>query len=212
MGYLAIPPAGASGMDGGLWGATARAFLQSKVASLTDFEYQRVGQYNFGSTGMSGMTGNDATAAGAGKAAAAGAAFQGFGISIVQAAKTVVFGVYGRAAFQAPTAAKVARWGLCTSAGTARITLGTDNATSATNFYRQVEGTTADAGVAHTAGYHNVAITSDATNISFWIDGVSAGAIACSTLTADESLWIGIAGTDALSVRFTQFVWGGISP
>lgn len=210
MAYVAIPPSSSTDLSGGAWGAAAKAFLQSKVATLSSFEYLHAGWYSLGSGGLAGLTANDALTPGGGKGNAVAGGAMGFGHTIVQAAKTGVFGIYGRAVMQAPTAAKVTRFGLCTTAATARIVIGTDNSVSAANYYRQVEGTTAATAVAHSAGYHNFAITGNATNIEFWVDGASAGSIAASVLTADEALHFFISGTDANAINLTQFVWGGI--
>jgi hypothetical protein len=208
-----IPPAGSSGVST-LPNPDANAmatFLASKVPTLVDFEYLRAQYYPLGA-GVGAFTPTDGLGAGGAGSAAAGGVANVYAGSVVQQAKTVVFGIAVRIKFQTPTAGKISRFGLLTSAGTARITFGCAHATSATNYFRQVEGTTADTGVAYSAGYHDCAITSDATNITFWVDGASAGSIACTALTADEALHFFVSNTDGITTVFTRFVWGGISP
>ena len=191
------------------WFATQAYFLFSNFGALTE-----VAGAKFGPTPtlLQTITGADSNVTGGGVQSASGVVTRLSTVSVFQNPATVAWGVVMRAKWSAVDAT-VQSMGIINNAASHNIEIILDTAFDATHWKAFNGGGSGSVvlSVADTA-WHDFALTSDATTLGFWVDGVSVGTLAiASTSLSDEPMWpfINSAGSP---LKITKAIWGYVAP
>lgn len=195
----------------GRWEQVQQRFQLAAIPTLTGFEYLRLGTYGLGST-IGTMTPGDAAIEGGAEACVTSNTVRCFGSSLFQTCKTGKFALSARVKMPVPASGKSNNFGLCTSAGTLRITLGPVFATDATKLVMAVEGSVAATTFVADTSWHTLSIIGDGTTITFYVDNASVGTRTAASLTANEALYFFIVGTDNLTTICSKILWGFVDP
>jgi hypothetical protein len=186
--------------------------MKSAVPALTRFDYVKAGLIPVSQAG--GAVTADASIEGAG-ITPANATFRFFGASIFQTPKTTGWGIMFRAKLLGPTAARIAVAGLFNAAMNHGVEILVDPVGSATNYILAIVGgatTTVASTVACNQAYHNFGVTSNATTMTLWVDGVAAASTATYTNIADEPMFPAAYNTIAGESVIARIRYGYTTP
>ncbi len=194
----------------GTWYQAQAAFLLSKIPELTEFGFQKLGQYNLGSIATATGFANSAAMEGGGESAGAGV-YTCLGSDIYQNCNAGKFGIVFRGILAVTITAKSASLGLISSGAAHQLAVRSNFDTDATHYLFAVAGTEHVTTVVNDGLIHDFAITGDGTNVKLWIDGVLADTEASSGV-AIEPLGVYIQNTTAGNAKSSKFLYGYIAP